>query len=73
MTTREIYPHQLPDSPPSFVVLHCSACDSDYSADRGDYFLQDPGQPMICECGFRLFIVTRKTVLDHDKGREWLQ
>lgn len=64
---------QLPDSPPLFVVLHCAACDNDYSANKGDYFLADPSEPMDCECGFELFIVTRRTVHDHDSGQKWLQ
>ena len=68
-----IYPQQLPDSPPSFVMLHCSACGNTYSANRGDYFLQPPDEPMVCECGFKLFIVTRKTVIDHNAGAKWLQ
>lgn len=66
--------NELPDSPPSFVMLHCAACGNDYSANRGDYFLLDANEPMICgECEAPLFIVTRKTVYDHDSGQKWLQ
>lgn len=64
---------QLPDSPPTFVVLHCAACGNDYSANRGDYFLLPPDEVMTCECGMPLFIVTRRTVHDHDAGQRWLQ
>lgn len=72
--TTGVYTHHPPDSPPNFVVLHCSACGSNYSANRGDYFLHPSDKPLKCgNDGFKLFIVTRRTVLDHDKGREWLQ
>jgi len=71
-TSTAIYPRQLPDSPPNFVMLHCAACGNDYSANRGDYFLHPANKALKC-CRFNLFIVTRKTVHDHDKGREWLQ
>lgn len=64
---------QLPDSPPTFVILHCAACGNDYSANRGDYFLYDPAEPLMCECQMPLFIVTRKTVFDHDNGQKWLR
>jgi DNA-directed RNA polymerase subunit RPC12/RpoP len=64
---------QLPDSPPTFVVLHCAACGADYSATKGDYFLCDPTEPLVCECGFKLFITTRSTVYNHDHGQQWLQ
>ena len=70
----EIYVHQLPDSPPTFVILHCAACGNNYSANRGDYFPRPQNKPLRYgndKC--KLFIVMRKTVLDHDKGREWLQ
>lgn len=64
--------NELPDSPPSFVMLHCAACGSDYSANRGDYFLSDPTEPLMCECEMPLFIATRRTVYDHDSGQWWL-
>lgn len=65
--------NQLPDSPPTFVMLHCAACGSDYSANRGDYFLMPPDEALTCECSMPLFIVTRKTVYDHNNGQQWLQ
>lgn len=67
-----IYTHQLPESPPTFVVLHCAACGSDYSANRGDYFMLPADMPHKCICGGILFITTRKTVWDHDAGQKYL-
>lgn len=64
--------NELPDSPPSFAMLHCAACGNDYSANRGDYFLLGPDEEIKCECEAQLFITTRRTVYDHDKGRQWL-
>jgi hypothetical protein len=63
---------QLPDSPPNWVILRCSACSAEYSANRGDYFLADPNEALVCECGFGLMIVTRKTVYNHSRGQDWL-
>lgn len=70
-----IYTNQLPESPPSYVVLYCSGCGSQYSATKGDYFLHDPTEPLRCECDFQfpLAIVTRRTIYDHDRGQRWLQ
>ena len=65
--------NELPDSPPSFVMLHCAACGNDYSATQGDYFLNDPSEPLMCgECNMPLFLVTRRVVYDHDSGQRWL-
>lgn len=71
--------NELPDSPPTFVVLYCSACGATYSANRGDYFTADPNQVLNCHChddldiSWPLAIVTRRTVYDHDRGQRWLQ
>lgn len=64
---------QLPDSPPTFVTLYCETDGATWSANRGDYWQCAPDEPMTCECGGDLQLVTRRTVYDADEGREWLQ
>jgi hypothetical protein len=32
------------------AVLYCAGCGGSYSADPGDYFMQKPGQPLLCHC-----------------------
>jgi DNA replicative helicase MCM subunit Mcm2 (Cdc46/Mcm family) len=45
------------------ALLACRDCGNEYSAHRGDYFLDDPEEIMTC-CGRPLQLVTKRTVYE---------
>jgi hypothetical protein len=47
----------LPKNPGPYVELHCSRCESTYSAARGDYFDVQPKLSPRCMCGSLLALV----------------
>ena len=51
----------LPDNPISGVVLHCGSCGKDFSAWRGDYFLEPPTDVFMC-CGTPMELAQRTVV-----------
>ena len=56
----------LPSDPGPSVVLRCEACDVDYSATRGDYFLRLEHEAL-CHCGAPM--VVRERVRSYRKPK----
>lgn len=52
----------LPVSPAYGVQLYCAACQTGYSAQRGDYFWMPAGRVFRCRCR-RLLELVRETVV----------
>jgi hypothetical protein len=40
-------------------LLYCYVCDSEYSAHRGDYFMHNPNEKILC-CGEPMSLVTKQ-------------
>lgn len=53
---------ELPLEPACNVVLRCEACDIDYSANRGDYFLELDFEAICPHCLEELRLMRRQRV-----------
>lgn len=57
-----IHVRDLPERPEAGVQLYCYRCDGEYSAYKGDYFLQSPDYVFKCQnCKRLLMLVEKRT------------
>lgn len=64
--SRLIRVRDLPVTPAYGVVLHCDICHADYSATKGDYFINSPDLVFRC-CGRPNRLVQQSTVYKNVK------